>query len=89
LQELFNICVDVTVNKAIANTNETVVLGESDDITQCSSTISILHDQSEIFESVFRKDLLSASTTDRCESLINLKIDSCKRDPDRGAASAK
>jgi hypothetical protein len=58
------------VNTDIANTNETVVLGEMDDISQCSSTISILHDQSE---NVVSEDLLSASTTDRCESLISLK----------------
>jgi hypothetical protein len=38
LQESFNRCVNVTVNTAIANTNETFV-----DIPQCSLTISILH----------------------------------------------
>jgi hypothetical protein len=47
LQESSNTCVNVTVNTDIANTNEIVVLGESDDIPQCSSTISILHDRSE------------------------------------------
>jgi hypothetical protein len=62
-QELSNTCANVTVNIAIANTNETLV-----DIPQCSSTISILHDRSEMFESVVGEDLLSASTTDRCES---------------------
>ncbi len=51
------------MNTAIANTNETLV-----DIPQCSSTISILHDQTEICGSVVGEDLLSASTTDRCES---------------------
>ncbi len=56
------------MNTAIENTNETVVLGESDDIAQCSSTISIHHDQSEICESIVSEDLLSVSTTDRCES---------------------
>jgi hypothetical protein len=38
LQESFNRCVNVTVNIAIANTNETFV-----DIPQCSLTISVLH----------------------------------------------
>jgi hypothetical protein len=78
LQELFNTCVNVVVNTTIANTNETIVLGESDDITQCSSTLSILHDKSEIYESFVGEDLLSASNTDPCESLISLKIDSYK-----------
>jgi hypothetical protein len=73
------------VNTAIANTNETLV-----DIPQCSSTISILHDRSEICESVVDEDLLLALITDRCESLItNLKIDSYKRDPGRDSAAAK
>ncbi len=54
-------------------------LGENDHIPQCPSTISILHDRSEICESVVGEDLLLALTTDRCESLItNLKIDSYK-----------
>jgi hypothetical protein len=78
LQQSSKTCVNGTVNTAIANTNETVVLGESDDITHCSSTLSILHDGSEIYESVVDEDLLSASKTDRCESLISLKIDSYK-----------
>jgi hypothetical protein len=43
LEELSNTSVNVTVNTAIANANETILLGESDDILQCSSTISILH----------------------------------------------
>jgi hypothetical protein len=62
-QESSKTCVNVTVNPAIANTNETLV-----DIPQCSSTISILHDRSEICESVVGEDLLSASITDRFES---------------------
>jgi hypothetical protein len=63
------------VNIAIANTNETFV-----DIPQCSLTISVLHGWSKICESVVGEDLLSTSTTDRCESLVKLKIDLYKRE---------
>ncbi len=67
------------MNTAIANTNETVVLGQSDD----------LHGWSKICESVVVEDLLSASNTNRSESYISLKIDSYKWDPDRSLAPAK
>jgi hypothetical protein len=81
LQEPSNTYVNATVNTDIVNTTETAEFGGGDEISQCSSTIFVLHDQNEISESGDDDDLLQASATDRDEQLISLKADSYKRDP--------